>query len=261
MAKDLPPSVDLREFMTPAEHQQESYSCVGNALAAAYEFLIMKNTKKHIDISRLFIYYNSREKDGYREYNMLDAGTKIPNAIEALAEFGCCKEELFQFNAANVNQKPPPLCYAEAKNYRIKQGMQLRGELNELKACLAEGYPFVFAFLIHESFHEAATNGGRVPMPNSDNESEDEAQGLHAMVAAGYSDRSERFIVLNSYGEDWVSVLVDFRLHPSAFEMRINSIIHRKAFADFSSNRVARSVYSQDLADGRGVATQPCCPF
>ena len=165
----------------------------------------MKNTGKHIDVSRLFIYYNSRKKDGFQDYNMKDEGTQIPNAIEALAEFGCCKEQLFPFDTANVNHKPPEKCYEEAKNYRIKEGMQLRGDLDEMKACLAEGYPFVFGLILFNSFLEAETNGGRVPMPIVDDTMEKEFVGAHAMVAAGYSDRSKCFIVQNSAGQEWVS--------------------------------------------------------
>ena len=196
-------------------------SSVGNALAgkaflyklinalypilAAYEFLIKKNTGKHIDVSRLFIYYNGRKKDGLQDYNMKDGGTRIPNAIEALAEFGCCKEELFPFDITNVNHKPPEKCYEDAKNYRIKEGMQLRGDLDEMKACLAQGYPFVFGLALFNSFIEAETNGGRVPMPVRDDNMGKEFIGDHAMLAAGYSDRSNCFIVQNSAGAEWVS--------------------------------------------------------
>ena len=180
-------------------------------IPAAYEFLIKKNTGKHIDISRLFIYYNSRIKDGLKDYNMKDEGTLIPHAVEALAEFGCCKEQLFPFDGTNVNRKPPMECYDEAKPYRIKEGTQLRGELDEMKACLAEGYPFVFGILMFQSFHEAATNGGRVPMPNLDTALEKDVLGWHAMVAAGYSDRSQCFMVQNSWGADWVSFLSKYR--------------------------------------------------
>jgi len=38
-----------------------------NRILGAYEFLIMKNTRKHVDVSRLFIYYNSRIIDGEKE--------------------------------------------------------------------------------------------------------------------------------------------------------------------------------------------------
>jgi C1A family cysteine protease len=136
---------------------------------------------------------------------MKDDGTYIHDAIEALAEFGCCKEQLFPFVLSNLNREPPAECYAEAKNYRIKAGMQLTGDLNEMKACLAEGYPFIFSLALYESFLSAETNGGHVPVPVIDDELQDTLIGSHAMLAAGYSDRSKCFIVRNSWGEEWVS--------------------------------------------------------
>ncbi|CAF5179097.1 unnamed protein product, partial [Rotaria magnacalcarata] len=59
----LPPKVDLREEMTPVEDQSTIGSCVANSLAGTYEYLIKKATGEHIDVSRLFIYYNARLKD------------------------------------------------------------------------------------------------------------------------------------------------------------------------------------------------------
>ena len=136
---------------------------------------------------------------------MLDSGTEIPHAIKALGEFGCCKEDSFPFDGRNVNKMPPSSCYEEAKRFRIKEGMQLNGKLNEMKACLAEGFPFVIGVQVYKSFHEAATNDGRVPMPQMDDPSNDPHLGGHALLVAGYSDRSQCFVVKNSWGENWVS--------------------------------------------------------
>ncbi|CAF3912106.1 unnamed protein product, partial [Rotaria magnacalcarata] len=199
--KELPPSVDMRQFMTPIEQQGKTNSCVANALAGAYEFLIMKNTKKHVDVSRLFIYYNGRILDGSHKYQMADDGTYISSAIEGLKKFGCCKEELYPFNTAYINQQPPQQCYTEAAKYRIKDSMAVKVELNEMKACLAEGFPFAFGLQLYRSFFQAETNGGRVPMPNQ--QVPDVQEGGHAMLAVGYSNETQCFIVRNSYGDKW----------------------------------------------------------
>jgi C1A family cysteine protease len=174
----------------------------------------MKNTGKHIDVSRLFIYYNSRKKDGLQEYNMQDNGTHIKNAVAALAEFGCCKENLYPYKAPNVNQKPPPHCYSVAKNYRITGAMQVDVNLNEMKRCLAEGYPFAFGIQTFPSFLQAGKYNGSVPMPQPHLESQNQQHGWHAMLAVGYSDRSQCFIVKNSWGPKWVSFSSVFvRIH------------------------------------------------
>lgn len=163
----------------------------------------MKSKKIHVDVSRLFIYYNSRQKDGYQQFHMQDQGTFIRSAIAALAEYGCCKEALYPYNPANVNRPPPSHCYAEAKKYRVLQGIQVNTELNEMKACLAEGYPFAFGLQTFSSFGQSGSNGGVVPMPHPQ-EQQNSQHGWHAMLAVGYSDKQRSFIVRNSWGEKWV---------------------------------------------------------
>ena len=69
-----------------------------------------------------------------------------------------------------------------------------------MKACLASGYPFVFGFTVYESFEgDAVAKSGMVPMP-ADSETE---VGGHAVMAVGYNDSIERFLVRNSWGPDW----------------------------------------------------------
>lgn len=175
----------------------------------------MKNTGKHIDVSRLFIYYNARLKDGLDESNMKDDGAFITGAIEGLKEFGCCKEQSFPYKKSNVNKKPLRNCYEEAKAYRVTEGTQVKADLDEMKACLAQGHPFVFGLMLFESFSDAETNDGRVPMPDNEYEAQREVHGWHALLAVGYSDRSQCFIIRNSWGANWVSyfylIIINFK--------------------------------------------------
>ncbi|CAF4346271.1 unnamed protein product [Rotaria sp. Silwood2] len=179
----LPPSVDLRQLMTPIEIQGKTNSWLVYRVLGAYEFLIMKNHRKHVDVSRLFIYYNARSKEGLNERTMKDNGTFIRSGIAALKEFGCCKESLYPFNVTHINRKPPSQCYEEGRKYRIVDAMSINPDLNEMKACLAEGYPFAFGLHIFESFNQAQQNEGRVPMPKPDLEMQHAQHGWHAMLA------------------------------------------------------------------------------
>ena len=158
-------------------------------------------------MSRLFIYYNGRLRDGLEEYSMRDSGTHIRSAVAALKEFGCCKESSFPYITANLNRKPAPDCYTEAKRYRITDGMEVNNDLNEMRACLAEGFPFAFTIELFQSFHEAETNRGCVKTPDP-NESKLGNHGWHSMLAVGYSNRSECFMAKNSWGEKWVCSIV-----------------------------------------------------
>jgi C1A family cysteine protease len=69
-----------------------------------------------------------------------------------------------------------------------------------MRACLADGYPFVFGFTVYESFEsDAVANTGTVPMPKKS----ERVLGGHAVCAVGYDDAAKRFIVRNSWGLDW----------------------------------------------------------
>jgi C1A family cysteine protease len=70
-------------------------------------------------------------------------------------------------------------------------------QIDQLKACLASGYPFVFGFSVYESQTVART--GRVPMPKPT----EQVLGGHAVLAVGDGDTNGRFIVRNSWGPVW----------------------------------------------------------
>lgn len=163
----------------------------------------MKNVKKHINVSRLFIYYNSRLVDGLTEEYMIDHGTTIESGIKALTKYGCCKETLFPYEIKNINRKPKEACYKEGFRFRIVTAMQLNPNLSEMRACLAQGYPFVFGIKTFNSFH-SMNKKGLIQTPDPDNEEMNQDHGWHAMLAVGYNDNKECFIVRNSWGENWV---------------------------------------------------------
>jgi C1A family cysteine protease len=69
-----------------------------------------------------------------------------------------------------------------------------------MKGCLAAGYPFVFGFTVYESFESASVaKTGVVPYPSTG----EKVLGGHAVLAVGYDDASQRFIVRNSWGPGW----------------------------------------------------------
>ena len=72
--------------------------------------------------------------------------------------------------------------------------------LLQMKGCLASGFPFVYGFTVYESFEsDAVAKTGVVPMPAPT----EKVLGGHAVVAVGYDDSTQRFIVRNSWGPGW----------------------------------------------------------
>lgn len=194
--KKLPPSIDLRPGCSPVEDQKELGSCTANALAGALEFLMIKDKAPFVDMSRLFIYYNERVIEHSVQ---TDSGAMIRDGIKTLARQGSCSEKLWPYDIAKFASKPLKACYKEALNYQILSYARLT-TLDEMRACLADGFPFVFGFAVYESFEsQQVAQTGEVGLPKKN----ERMLGGHAVLAVGYDDQSRRFIVRNSWGTNW----------------------------------------------------------
>ena len=193
----LPRSVDLRPGCSPIEDQGALGSCTGNALAGAVEFLERKeHATRLVDVSRLFIYYNER---AIEHTVSEDSGAMIRDGIKTLVKHGVCAETSWPYVIARFARKPPAGCYTEARKHQVTAYARLE-TVDEMRACLADGYPFVFGFTVYESFESAAVaKSGVAPMPRP----RERVLGGHAVVAVGYDDRSKRFVVRNSWGTRW----------------------------------------------------------
>lgn len=81
------------------------------------------------------------------------------DAIDALEEFGTCLEAIWPYDISRVNARPSPFAYEQAENHRINKALQINLDLNEMKLCLAQGFPFAFCLRIYSSFERAMKNG------------------------------------------------------------------------------------------------------
>jgi C1A family cysteine protease len=192
----LPPRVDLRGSCSPVEDQGELGSCTANALAGALEFLEIKDGVGFDDLSRLFVYYNERAIERSVE---IDSGAMLRDGIKTLAGQGVCSESLWPYVISRFSRKPSAASYQAALGHRITLYQRLE-TVEEMRACLAAGFPFVFGFTVYEAFESAGVaHTGVVPMPRR----KDVALGGHAVLAVGYDDPAKRFIVRNSWGKGW----------------------------------------------------------
>jgi C1A family cysteine protease len=195
----LPKIIDLRPYLTPVEDQLQIASCTANAIVGAYEYLIKRGTDKTKDLSRLFVYYNARTRNG--NGNVEDTGSSAQSCIESMIEHGVCLEETWKYVAEIVNIKPNDAAYQESQKYKVFDARFFPDDFEIMKQCLAEGLPFAFSFIIFKSFHKASYKG-IVPLPEDD-DLISETHGSHAMLCVGYSDEDSCFIVRNSWGSNW----------------------------------------------------------
>jgi C1A family cysteine protease len=128
-----------------------------------------------------------------------DAGAAIRDGVKSLVKLGVCPEKQWPYNIARFTAKPPNACYKEAAKRQITSYHRIV-TLQQMKQCLAEGYPFVFGFTVYEGFESAAVaKTGKLQLPKLSEKN----LGGHAVCAVGYDDATKRFLVRNSWGTDW----------------------------------------------------------
>jgi C1A family cysteine protease len=194
----LPPSMDLRPGCPPVYDQGQLGSCTANAIAAAIEFDQMKQKQAAPFVpSRLFVYYNERVIEGTIKQ---DAGAMIRDGVKSVNRLGAPPEPLWPYTIARFAQKPPTAAYKEASKHQVLSYQRVARDLAQMRGCLASGYPFVFGFTVYDSFESAAVaKSGVLNMPGGG----EQTVGGHAVLAVGYTDAAQRFVVRNSWGPGW----------------------------------------------------------
>lgn len=197
LLRKLPSKIDLRDQCAPVYDQGQLGSCTANAIGAAFEFTVKKEKGKNFAPSRLFIYYNERVIE--HTVNS-DSGAMIRDGIKSVHKQGVCPENMWPYDVNKFINKPLQSCYTYALKHQVTSYHRVTRTINQMKACLADGYPFVFGFSVYESFEgDEVAKTGKLNLPKKG-----EAQvGGHAVMAVGYIESSKRFIVRNSWGATW----------------------------------------------------------
>ena len=210
-----------------------SGNCTGNAIAAAMEFdELHQGIKQRFIPSRMFIYYNERAMEGTVDK---DAGGQIRDGIKSIITQGAPHEGLWAYEEKLLKVKPKNQAFTQGRRYKTVKYLRMTHNLDELRSCLASGFPFIFGIKVYASFVSQQTaNTGIVNMPKKG----EKVAGLHAVLAVGYDDKTKRFIVRNSYGTDWGKCL--------AVGTRISLLDGREAAIEDLDEQVW--VYSYDLA-------------
>jgi C1A family cysteine protease len=206
----LPSRVDLRKQCPKVYDQGGIGSCTANAIAAAMEFDFRRQKQPDFIPSRLFIYYNER---AIEHTTGSDSGAQIRDGIKSVNKQGVCPESLWPYNDTPANPqtgvwppgakpavKPADHCYRAAFDHQVISYQRVTSDLTQFRGCLASGFPFVFGFTVYESFESASVaKSGVLDMPSSG----EQVVGGHAVLAVGYDDSAQRFIVRNSWGASW----------------------------------------------------------
>jgi C1A family cysteine protease len=194
--KSLREFVDLREWDSIVESQYDLSSCASNALTNAYELCVNKMyPKSFTNLSRLFIYYNTRAEYGSIQ---IDDGMFLRDGLKSLAKFGVCSESLWPYDLEKFDDRPSDKCYEDAEKRKILKYQKLISTYYIIQV-LNDNKPVVFGMEIYDSFMDLNERISTVSFPSR----KEKSLGGHAMCMVGYDLEKRLFLAKNSFGDTW----------------------------------------------------------
>lgn len=191
-----PVSISLRPWCSEVVDQGNLGCCTSCAVTSLVKYNLNRNKTVSSPLSRLYLYYNQRRNDDSINW---DDGDTLTDAVKMVRNYGICQESLWPYDLRRWKVQPPPPCYTDAQQVKVTSYYNL-DILDDMKTSLANYHPFVFGFSVYESFEsDAVANTGIVPIPAKT----ETLLGGHAVMAVGYDDIAQRFLIKNSWGKKW----------------------------------------------------------
>lgn len=188
-----PVKVDLTGWCCDRYDQGDLGSCTAQAASALFRFLLKRQKLPDFLPSRLYLYYCERMME---RTTAQDSGATVRESVKVLAK-GVCAESEWPYDIRQFAVMPPARCFVDAKADRALKYQRIQQDVAHMKACLANGFPFLFGIDVFQSFMDATD--GNIPMPGPD----EQTIGGHALLCVGYDDASQRFTFQNSWGANW----------------------------------------------------------
>lgn len=195
-APPTPSMVDLARYCSPVEDQGHVGSCVANAVVGALEYLLLRDGYGYEELSRLFVYYNAR-RIGDR---LGQSGTTAQRALAGIMAWGVCPASMWPYQPLMVDSQPTTDCYTKAQNFKGLQIAQV-GWGDGVRQMLANNLPVCIAMRTAPGDFARARESGKLEPPA--NGQWEQAGGGHAMLAVGYDDHRNAWLVRNSWGAGW----------------------------------------------------------
>ena len=199
----LAEEISNKQYFKPISNQASLSSCVANATADATE--AEQARSKGIspssvpDISRLFIYWNSRNNQNPPAYDK-DDGSYIALAFDVIRRYGVAPEDYWPYDINQVLVRPSPLAYARGYAVRINNYFSINSTGDDRVAdvirTLSSGRCVVFGTKLDDQFPKI--RGAQIITPPTGN-----YIGNHCMIISGWSASKNAFEIRNSWGEGW----------------------------------------------------------
>jgi len=153
----------------------------------------------------MFTYYATRKIEGSESE---DSGAYIRDAIKSMAKYGIADELSWPYDTSKFAVNPPDSVWAAAATKKISSYHAIAdGDLQTMKATLAQGYLIEYGFDVYSYFLTSdMARKGMLCRPKSN----ETLQGGHATALCGYDDTKVMpdgsvgaFLVRNSWGSRW----------------------------------------------------------
>ena len=103
---------------------------------------------------------------------------------------------------AKFTDKPSAPCYKNAVKHKVILYQRVNRDIESDEGLYCFRYiPFVFGFSVYEQLHESCQ--WQRPGKHNAGAQAKELEGGHAVLAVGYDDAAQCFIVRNSWGTGW----------------------------------------------------------
>lgn len=193
---NLRSSVDLRSWDSLIENQDQLGSCVGHALTSGYELITKrKYPNKFVELSRLFVYYNSRFLS---ETHKQDVGVTLKDALKSVNHIGVCEEKYWPYNLDMFDDKPTIAAYRDAITRTITEYRKLN-TMNDVLDSVNNNNPIIIGASIYTGFMYLNKSDHIIKIPVSGEKNE----GGHAILIVGYDLTRKMFLIKNSFGTEW----------------------------------------------------------
>ena len=206
----LPKEVDNRKYCSAIQDQDTLGSCTSQASVSMIESLQKFVYGKYTDYSRLYVYYNTRERMG-KQYIGIDSGASNKTTLKAIVKRGLIPESDMPYVINNFKQEPSAMNYRDSVEYGLLKYVRVDSEpvynaalVDKIKSFLSTGYNIFTGCAVYNSIYNLDRRNSVLPYPSKT----DKSIGGHAFLLVGYANDINTnvgqgaFLVQNSWGTD-----------------------------------------------------------
>ena len=132
---------------------------------------------------------------------LANVGVDPNDGVSVLINVGVVSESDFPINFNNFNMIPSQNLYEIASKFKVPNGYAIEPRnLTQIKTLISSGIPVSVGMLVYQSLMSlAVAKSGDVEMPSPG----ENCLGGHEVLVIGYDDSKQKFLLVNSWGNDF----------------------------------------------------------